>query len=326
MKSPSRSGKIRVLIVGYKSHKHGKNSLLEGSTLIKLGMNHLGLETDEITEILLPSKWMRIARTLSRPKKMFKYFVQTYRMTKSFNKINLIAYLHDTESLLWHKKILKVEPNYILGIGIPISMLKVAKTLGIETIEIQHGIIDLETIRDYWFLREEGSFQYPTKYLAWDQYFIETLKETDMQLEVMHEYSRIFKKLPNAQKYDYMYCLQYKQFLGFSYAVLIKPVAKHLIAHKKEKLSIRLHPLTNNLFNRIYVRIILKRKQISFSFVGRGEFINILPQTACVVTGGSSVIWESHFAGKKIVLAGKLREDWYKPEIIRALNFLESDQ
>lgn len=71
----------------------------------------------------------------------------------------------------WSEVIETTKPDVIIGIGLPQELLDESNIRGIQSIEIQHGIIDASTILRYWPSAK------PTKFLCWDEHTVRLAKE-----------------------------------------------------------------------------------------------------------------------------------------------------
>lgn len=71
----------------------------------------------------------------------------------------------------WSDVIETTKPDLIMGIGLPQELLNESNIRGIQSIEIQHGIIDAPSILRYWPLAK------PTKFFCWDENTVRLAKE-----------------------------------------------------------------------------------------------------------------------------------------------------
>lgn len=310
--------KNSVWLVASRTHLSSKDSLLDGSIILKSAISHLRIREIDVREVVYKRNYLRLVSGII-------HFPLIFIRDLFFSTNNLAQFkfnVHKLEMKFWRKKIFAEKPRLIIGVGLTKSLIMSAREAGITTVEVQHGIINQATINTYWKFQYNGDFYPPNIIFGWNEYFREIVETNGITFEKLDYLEKYNFNNHNSTHYDYLYCLNYNVY-GFIRIIKIpRQMRLHLRQNRFKKNMVRLHPLTYGAVSKAITRIILILLGTPIPISRNLSFLEILADAKEVITEPSAAIWEAYFSGKDISVIGNLNRDQFSNDIINYCKFI----
>lgn len=234
---------------------------------------------------------------------------------KGFNLVkHWRTFLYVWNKTRWRDLLKRNPVDAVVGIGISSAAVDSARALGVQTVEVQHGIFDHQGAKKYW------NDSAPDTLLAWSSWSNQAKPFVGDIRVIGHPITwRDTPDVLDAHEYDRLsicVALQYKRWLYFVVPSIDTQLLKCLrtLASDKERLVFRIHPIVDAR----PIRRSLQSAAIKFLFPDskverprKVSLANSIKGCRALVTLGSSSAYEFGLLGKPSLIVNPSSRDKY---------------
>lgn len=235
-----------------------------------------------------------------------------------FSRSGLREFRDDVMANFYSSLLAETKPTRVIGIGLPTALMRASQKIGVPCFEVQHGILDSQTIEMYWPRDSKQELIRPDAVLVWDKFFQFNLMRAGIHSEVLgypfvnrevkdaarsHFYSESGKLLVLAQ---YGFHPSGEDRWGILPPSTLDSILIFAKQHRYVEILLRLHPVTNaRMSHEIRRKLTSKFTNLVVQEAREAPITAVLRSARLQVSGPSAGVYFSAVMGIKNFVIGK---------------------